>query len=85
MHIAAEMILMIAVFLFTLYNRVKCYNKCFLMAAILYSHRNFICSCKNIKNNSNSQNWISCDTAEVSQQKKKAYVVYMTLIDTIHS
>lgn len=67
MQIVPEKILIIAVLLFTLCNRVKCYNKCFLMAVILYSHRNFTCSCKNIKNNNNSQNWISCDTAELSQ------------------
>lgn len=67
MHIVPEIILMIAVLLFTLYNRVKCYNKYFLMAVILYSHRNFTCSFKNVKNSNNSQNWINCDTAEVSQ------------------
>lgn len=48
MHIVPEMILVIAVLLFALYNRVKCYSKCFLTAVILYSHRNFTSSCKSI-------------------------------------
>lgn len=56
MHIVPEINLTITALLFTLYNKVKCFNKCFLMTVILYSHRNFTCSYENIKNNNNSPN-----------------------------
>lgn len=55
MHRVPEINLMIAALLFTLYNRVKCSNKSFLMTVILYSHRNFTCNYENKKNN-NSPN-----------------------------
>lgn len=51
-----EINLTITALLFTLYNRVKCFNKCFLITVILYSHRNFTRSYENIKNNNNSPN-----------------------------